>query len=79
LDSHVIFNAEGAGASLQSWTVNVTDESGNVQRFGPYTADQASIPAKTILGDKAEGTIRFRWWVKQRADKQSKKKVLLVW
>ncbi|HZH95207.1 MAG TPA: OmpA family protein, partial [Flavisolibacter sp.] len=59
LDSHVIFNAEGAGASLQSWTVNVTDESGNVQRFGPYTADQASIPAKTILGDKAEGVYKI--------------------
>lgn len=55
LDSHVIFNAEGASEALNSWSVNVTDEQGNVQHYGPYTQDQASVPGKTILGNNTQG------------------------
>jgi len=55
LDSHVIFSADGASESLDSWTVEVKDEQGNVQRFGPYTGEQASVPGKTILGNNAQG------------------------
>lgn len=55
LDSHVIFNADGASESLNSWSVDVKDEQGNVQHYGPYTQDQASIPGKTILGNNTQG------------------------
>ncbi len=55
LDSHVIFSADGASESLDSWTVEVKDEQGNVHRFGPYTGEQASVPGKTILGNNTQG------------------------
>lgn len=55
LDSHVIFSVEGANEQLESWSVNVTDEQGNVQHYGPYTQDQASVSGKTILGNNTQG------------------------
>jgi len=59
LDSHVIFNAPGADESLNSWTVQVTDESGKKQYYGPYTKDQASVSGKTILGNNTQGKYRI--------------------
>jgi len=36
--------------------VEVTDEQGgNVQHYGPYTQDQASVSGKTILGNSTQG------------------------
>ena len=57
-DSNVLFNIGGASDQLKSWTVDVTDETGRIQRYGPYTGTTASIPGKTILGDRAEGNYR---------------------
>ncbi len=59
LDSHVLFNTEGAGDLLESWTVEVTDEQGKVQYYGPYTKDQASVSGKTILGDNPQGNYKI--------------------
>lgn len=59
LDSHVLFNAAGADELLGSWSVEVTDDQGNLQRFGPYTKDQASVPGKTILGNNASGNYKI--------------------
>ena len=58
LDSHVIFNVDGATELLKHWSVNVTNEQGVVQHYGPYTTDQASIPGKTILGNDAQGNYK---------------------
>ena len=55
LDSHVIFNAAGANDQLESWSVDVTDEQHNVQHYGPYTQDQASVSGKMILGNNTQG------------------------
>jgi outer membrane protein OmpA-like peptidoglycan-associated protein len=54
LDSHVIFSAIGAEELLSSWSVEITDEQGIKQTFGPYTKDQASVSGKTILGANAQ-------------------------
>ncbi|MEO6452610.1 MAG: flagellar motor protein MotB [Ginsengibacter sp.] len=59
LDSHVLFNAEGAGELLKSWSVDVTDEQGTVQHYGPYTTEQASVPGKTILGNSTQGNYKI--------------------
>ncbi|MGZ5286982.1 MAG: outer membrane beta-barrel protein, partial [Flavisolibacter sp.] len=59
LDSHVIFNAKGASEVLKSWKIEVTDEKGAVQRFGPYTKDQASVSGKTILGNNKQGNYKI--------------------
>jgi outer membrane protein OmpA-like peptidoglycan-associated protein len=58
LDSHVILNADGAADQLKVWSVDVTDEQGAVQHYGPYTEDQASIPGKTILGTNQQGNYK---------------------
>jgi len=59
LDSHVLFNTDGAAESLKSWKVDVTDEQGNVQHYGPYTQDQASVSGKTILGNSQQGNYKI--------------------
>ncbi len=55
LDSHVLFNAAGASELLKSWSVEVKDEQGKVQHYGPFTQNQASVPGKTILGNSQMG------------------------
>lgn len=59
LDSHVVFNVTGATEILESWKVEIRDEQGNVQHYGPYTQDQASVPGKTILGNNAQGNYKI--------------------
>ena len=58
LDGHVVFNVLGAKELLSSWSLEVKGEGGNVQRFGPFTREQESVPGKTILGDRAEGDFK---------------------
>jgi outer membrane protein OmpA-like peptidoglycan-associated protein len=59
LDSHVIFTTDGASKSYKTWSVELTDESGTVQHYGPYTDDQASVPGKTILGKNLQGNYKI--------------------
>ena len=59
LDSYVLFNTDGATQSLKSWSVDVTDENGNVQQYGPYTQDQAAVSGKMILGNKQQGNYKI--------------------
>jgi outer membrane protein OmpA-like peptidoglycan-associated protein len=55
LDSHVMFYVAGAKDVLVSWSLEVSDEGGSVQRFGPYTRNMESVPGKSILGERAQG------------------------
>ena len=50
LDSHVMFHVAGARDVLASWSLEVSDEGGKVQRFGPFTRENESIPGNRILG-----------------------------
>ncbi len=59
LDSHVIFTNDGANDLLSSWNVDITDEQGVVQHYGPYYQDQASVPGKTILGNNTQGNYKI--------------------
>ncbi|HUL43139.1 MAG TPA: outer membrane beta-barrel protein [Bacteroidota bacterium] len=56
LESDVFLNVPNAETQLASWTVAVNDEQGAVQRYGPFTSDQARIPGRTILGNLPQGT-----------------------
>lgn len=55
IDSYVTFNVEGAKKAFSSWTLEVRDEKGILQNFGPYTGETVSIPGKTIMGTKPQG------------------------
>ena len=51
LDSYITFNVEGAEKAFKSWSVEVTDQNGTVQNFGPYTQEKVSIPGKNYPGN----------------------------
>ncbi len=55
LDSYVTFTAVGADKAYTSWSVNLTDDKGVVQNFGPFTQETVRIPGKSILGTRPKG------------------------
>lgn len=55
VDSYVTFHNEGADAAFESWSLEIADNNGSVQNFGPYTQEKVAIPGKTILGTNAKG------------------------
>ncbi len=55
IDSYVSFTAEGASIAYRSWNLEIKDERGIVQKFGPYYRDVVSLPGKSILGTRASG------------------------
>lgn len=58
LDSYVDFYVEGANAALKSWSLEIRDERGALQSYGPYTNDRVLIPGKSILGVRPEGDFK---------------------
>jgi outer membrane protein OmpA-like peptidoglycan-associated protein len=59
LDSYVTFHVEGAEKHLSSWSLEIMDEQGEVQKFGPYTKESVSLSGKSILNKrlKADYTV----------------------
>ncbi|MEI7504474.1 MAG: outer membrane beta-barrel protein [Paludibacter sp.] len=55
LDSNITFNADGAKDGYTSWSMEIADNKGKVQYYGPYTQDKVSIAGSTILGNTPEG------------------------
>ncbi|HEY3370891.1 MAG TPA: OmpA family protein [Prolixibacteraceae bacterium] len=55
IDSYVTFNNKGSKEAFSSWSLEIADEQGRIQNFGPYTQESVSIPGKTILGDRPVG------------------------
>ncbi|MCX6267173.1 MAG: OmpA family protein [Bacteroidetes bacterium] len=58
LESYVSFNVEGANQAFTSWSVEIRDDKGATQQYGPYTREPVSIPGKTIMGTTPEGNYR---------------------
>lgn len=54
-DSYVTFNVEGASTALSSWRLEIKDDAGKIQNFGPYTQERVSMPGKSIMGTRPEG------------------------
>ncbi|EIA07207.1 OmpA family protein [Flavobacterium frigoris] len=59
-ESYVTFDNKGANEALSSWSLQLADEQGKIQSFGPYTEDVVSIPGKSILGSRPEGDYRVK-------------------
>lgn len=59
LDSHVVFNVEDDSLTLNSWSVNITGDKGQVQHYGPFYGNQASVSGKTILGNDSQGNYQI--------------------
>lgn len=58
LNSHVIFDVVGAKELLTSWSLEIKDEQGKAQNYGPYTLERETIAGRTILGDQPSGDFK---------------------
>jgi outer membrane protein OmpA-like peptidoglycan-associated protein len=55
-ESRIMFMTEtGTKEPLKTWSLEVTDDKGNIQNYGPYTNGQESISGNIILGDRNDG------------------------
>jgi outer membrane protein OmpA-like peptidoglycan-associated protein len=55
IDSYVTFNVAGAKDAFTSWRLEIRDETGTKQDFGPYLQEKIMIPGKSILGARPKG------------------------
>lgn len=58
VDSYVTFIADGATKAFTSWSLQIADENGKIQNFGPFVQDKISLPGKTILGERPQGVYK---------------------
>ncbi len=54
-ESYVSFDTQYDSDVISSWSLDLTDEQGKVQHYGPYKQANVKIPGETILGDRTEG------------------------
>ena len=82
IDSYTTFNVAGADTAFSSWSMEMTDKQGKVQKFGPYTQESVSIPGKTILGSSPEGDYKVTMIGQTKSGKVIKKETnahLVLW
>jgi len=77
VDTSITIQVIGAAEAFSSYTIQVKNETGKVQYFGPYTQEKVSIPAKAILGLRTEGDFKFTLMGKTKAGKQMEKDTLI--
>jgi outer membrane protein OmpA-like peptidoglycan-associated protein/opacity protein-like surface antigen len=58
IDSYVYVNVAGAAEAFTSWSLEIMDENGTIQNYGPYTNEYVSMPGKTVLGVRPMGTYK---------------------
>jgi outer membrane protein OmpA-like peptidoglycan-associated protein len=59
VDSYIKINVKGAKKAFTRWSLEVRDEKGIIENFGPYTEEDAAIPGKSILGSRPSGDFKF--------------------
>ncbi len=82
IDSYTTFNVAGAEKAFTSWSMEVADKQGKVQKFGPYTQESVSIPGKTILGSNPEGDYKITMFGQTKIGNVIKKETnahLVLW
>jgi hypothetical protein len=75
IDSYVTFHVVGAKEAYTSWSLEIKDETGSIQNFGPYTEDKVSIPGKNILGTRPEGNFSVTMTGSTRSGKTVRKEL----
>ncbi len=82
IDSYTTFKVTGADTAFSSWSMELVDKQGMVQKFGPYTQESVSIPGKTILGSSPEGDYKITMIGQTKNGKEIKKETtahLVLW
>lgn len=54
-ESFVRFVVNDPDKQLNTWSFEVKDDQGAVQKYGPYTQTTVTIPGKTLMGSQAKG------------------------
>jgi len=73
IDSYVTFTVKEAKDVFSSWSLEIADEQGRIQNFGPYTQEEVSIPGKSILGDRPVGDYKVTMIGQTKSGKVIKK------
>ncbi|HEY9169405.1 MAG TPA: OmpA family protein [Lutibacter sp.] len=60
IESYVTFKVDGADEAFSTWQMEITDENGVVQNYGPYTKEEVRISGNTILGTRPEGDYKVK-------------------
>ena len=76
-NNSVSFNAEGAKEAFPSWLLELRDEKGKVQSFGPFTEDKVNISRKSIMGDQLQGNYTATMIGKTKIGRTIKKDTLI--
>ncbi|MDP2335137.1 MAG: outer membrane beta-barrel protein [Bacteroidota bacterium] len=82
IDSYVSINVSGADTAFSSWSLEIKDEQGKIQNFGPYKQETVSIPGKTILGTRPQGDYKLTMTGQTMSGKVIKKETsahLVLW
>lgn len=82
LDSYVSFNVDGADEAFTSWSLEITDDKGKAQYFGPYTKESVSIPGKSILGTRPKGDFKVAMIGQTKSGKTARKETsvhMVLW
>jgi outer membrane protein OmpA-like peptidoglycan-associated protein len=82
VESYVTIQVDGAKEAFNSWSLEIADESGKVQYFGPYTQTSVSIPGKSILGNRPEGDYKLTMIGQSKSGKVVKKEAsahMVLW
>jgi len=82
LDSYATFNVQGANEAFSSWMLEVRDNDGKVQYFGPYTGEKVTIPGASILGDSPQGDYKITMVGQTKSGKVVKKEAtahMVLW
>lgn len=58
IESYVTFNVEGAQKAFTSWNLEIKDENGTIQKFGPFTQEKVIMPGENILGTNPKGNFQ---------------------
>ena len=59
LDRQVVFSVDSAQQLLSTWSVDATDQNGAVQHYGPFTGNEAGVPAASLLGNSAQSDYKL--------------------
>ena len=73
VDSYVTFTVKGSKEAFSSWSLEIRDEKGVLQTFGPYKQEKVAIPGKAILGTRARGDFNVEMVGNSKSGKTVKK------
>jgi outer membrane protein OmpA-like peptidoglycan-associated protein len=60
VESYVTFNVPNSRDLFASYIIEITDDKGTKQTFGPYMQDKVAIPGKQILGTRESGDYKVK-------------------